>query len=248
MRFIFALLLVAVASPVSADVILRDTISDGGFNTTGQAGVLNISGGSGPNALLQDASVGISFVGNGQAILDVEVIWQHAGAAGFNTGNYQPLNWRLALFLNPAEFTNEGALGRSGAIAPDYTLTLSDPSNPDYDTVVGNAGEANNHLARFDLSGLGWMTEDGQHHVLTVVPVLTVAGQDVIAGVAYSPTSTSPLDLYDVAADNGTPAETFAQRGLPYDNVAARITAAVPEPSSLLLITLSLPAFLRRRR
>ena len=248
MRFVFALLLVAFASPVRADVILRDTISDGGFNTTGEPGVLNMSSGDGPNSGLFDSSVGISFLGNGQAITQIEVIWQYADNNGFNTGDVQQFDWRLSLFLDPTEFTTEGALGRIGSTSPDFSTVFSDPTNLDYANAIGMAGAANNHLASFDVSGLDWTTGLGQSHIVTVVPVLTLPGSDEAGALAYSPTANPPLDLFDQAADNGTPPETFAQRGFPFDSVAARITAAVPEPSSLLLITLTLPAFLRRRR
>ena len=248
MRFVFALLLVAVASPVSGDVILRDTISDGGFNTLPVEGVLNTSTGFGPDSGLADSSVGISFVGNGQSLQLVDVIFQYGTDNGFNTGNIQQFSWQLSLFLDPVDFSTEGALGRSGSVSPDFMTVFADPINSDYATPIGMAGLANNHLASFDLSGLGWTTNSGQNHTLAVAPVTTMAGNGTVGALAYSPLTTSPLDLYDFAFDNGTPPETFAQRGLPYDSVAARITAAVPEPSSLLLITLSLPVFLRRRR
>ena len=250
MRFIFALLLIAVASPVSGDVILRDTISDGGFNTTGEPGVLNMSPGYGAEPALFDSTVGIIFSGNGQRISSVEVIWQYGDQASgvFNSGNIQQFDWQLSLFLDPVDFSTEGALGRSGSVSPDFTTIFANPSNSDYATVIGNSGPANNHLARFDLSGLGWKTNSGQNHIITVVPTSTMPGGSTIAALSYSPAVVSTLDLYDQSFDNGTPPETFAQRGFPFDSVAARITAAVPEPNTLFLITLSLPALLRRRR
>ena len=245
---ILALVFSCVTGRVSADIVLRDTISDGGFNTVPVSGVLNTSSGFGPNSGLIDSTVGIAFVGNGQSLETVDVIFQYGSNDGLNTGNIQQFSWQLSLFLDPVDFSTAGALGRSGSVAPDFMTVVADPINSDYATPIGMAGLANNHLASFDLGGLGWTTTNGHNHILTVVPVTTMAGSNTVGALAYSPVTTSPLDLFDQAFDNGTPPETFAQRGLPFDSVAARITAAVPEPSSLLLITLCLPTFLRRRR
>ena len=253
MRFVFVLLLVAVASPVNADIVLRDNLSDSSnWNqnvTLEDTANLLAVGGPGIGG---DAVVGLSFTGNGSRLSTIEIIFQFSDNFVPNEGPIENSPWYVGLYLDPSRFSVEGVLGLNPSEAPDYMITLSNPSNSDYLTPVGNVSGSNNYHAIADVSSFDFSTVAGQSHVAFFSPGVPPSNSGFESWLAVSNdlgiTIGLGTDSIDRFADNGAPASTLRDRGIPYDNVAARITSVVPEPSSLLLITLSLPALLRRRR
>ena len=140
------------------------------------------------------------------------------------------MDWRIAMYLDPADYSIEGLAGVSGFTAPDFFLDLADPTNANYTKVINTSNGVNNHRALIDLSDLGisdWNTIDGQNHLAFLIPTVTGANNGLVTGTALSDNSgwTSGVmeGLYDEPFDqNG--ADTFLNYGFSYGNVAGRVT------------------------
>jgi len=240
-----------VPNEAKAD-ILRDNISDStNYNGLGQEGALNFADLLGGSPSLFDGAAGMSFVGDGNAIDTIEMIWQYGdNDLGWNQGDLEGLNWRAAIFLNPNDFTVEGLFGRDGYQQPDFFIDLADPTNPDYATPIGSSGLANNHHAIVDVSDLNWSTIAGQESLAFLVPVGELGGSlGTFAALSSDLGETIGLgtDMADWAADGGLGPRPLGDFGYPHDSIAGRVTS-IPAPGTLALVGGSLVFGFRRRR
>ena len=171
MRFIFALLLVAVASQVNADIVLRDNLSDSS-NWNQNASLedtSNIAGQGGVNSAL-DSAIGLSFVGNGNSLGTIEVIFQYSGDFVPDQGPIESVDWLVGVYLDPTRFSIEGITGNAVTEAPDYLIPVPDPTNADYLVPVGNIDGQNNYHAIADVSAFNFQTISGQEHLAFLIP------------------------------------------------------------------------------
>ena len=121
--FVAALLL---TQTVAADTIYDTSSDSSNFANTG-LGARNFGDVLGGDSLSNDVA-GMTFVGNGELLSSVEVIYQYADDSGINNGDIAGLDWRVALYLDPNLFTVQGLFGapNSGANAPDFVLDVAE--------------------------------------------------------------------------------------------------------------------------
>lgn len=224
---------------ILANVVLYDTASDTGNYAGTGAGVLHMLDIPDlPPASLLSSAVGLPFVGNGQALQEIGVVWQYANVLGdYNQGDYTVFEWRVAAFLNRDDFTIERLLGIDGT--PDFWMDIAQPSIG-YDQVRSTSEGVNNHYAHVNVSELQWQTINGQAGLAFLVPINWEFSPDVLAGIALSDNSgvtigTEQPSLMDEGAGLGP--QTLDVYGHPWLHAAGRVTA-VPEssPSTLLVL------------
>ena len=178
-----------------ASIVLFDTSTDGtNYSGTG-VGSRNFIDGLGANSVTHTGS-GIMFQGNGMAIDQIEVIYQYGDLDGANQGDIAAYNWRVAMYLDPDDYTAEGLAGITGFTPPDFILDLADPTNTDYLNVIGTSGVVNNHRALVDLSDLGvfhWNTIDEEEHLVFLIPTATGDNNALVTGTALSDNSVEIL-------------------------------------------------------
>ncbi len=194
-----------------------------------------------PFATSADAVIGISFVGNGQNLTAIEAIFQgeRTGGLGTSIGEIQIADWLVGVYHDPARFSVEGVKGLPLSDPPDFVIRLADPSNSNYITPVGSDSGVDNYHAVFDVSAENFTTIDGQPHVAFLVPIAP-PGNNLAAWLSVSndlgSTTGLGLDLLDFALDID-PASTLQGTGVPYDNVAARVSAvAYPTTASTFVV------------
>jgi hypothetical protein len=254
---ILVCLVIQQEAPVKADIIVHDTLSNPAWFDTG-VGVghslhyLTISN-------LFNRAVGTQFLGDGNPLKRVGIVWQHGTGNGANLGDPSVFQWYFAFYEDPTKFTIQGLQTTVGPNAPTFSFHFSPTqlSNAaSYLDVISISGGVENKYAEVDLAALGHNvnTSVGQNHLAFLIP--TRFGPllpDISAAQALSNHNFhgSLPGIYHHSNTASQP-NTLLAWGYPHNQAAALITTynAIPEPSAFALISimLGIQSTLVRRR
>ena len=150
----------AAGIPARADVI-RDSTQIGNWQDLGVP-IHHFYGAS------THANAPAYFIGNGQRLSRVGMIWGHANTAGQpNLGNIQSLNWRFMLFQGTTDFAGDP---HGEHRPPGWFQQFDEPSNPLWQQVVGVTGPYNMRYAEFDVAFLNLELTTGVAYLLSIQP------------------------------------------------------------------------------
>ena len=172
------------------------------------------------------AVVGISFLGTGEEVAKVGVLWVKSSVDGTpNGGSAAELEWRVAFFEAASSFSMSAV-----RLQAQWAKTFPAPTNAGWENTLGGVDVLGWEVrgAEFDVSELRIPTSPGQLHIIGVAPRSKIAEPQTIAGTVASLGGQGAIggtaDWYHCGAELGGP---FGPGLLPGPNWNFEYVAAI---------------------
>jgi len=180
----------------------------------------------------QNIGASAPFPSNGGVLSRVGIVWAHAASGGSqppNGGNPSNWDWRFIYWPSTNDYLND--LWGNDPNGPVAAHTFSNPTNPDWYTQIGTAGQYNLYYAEVDVGFLNiTLPESGQTAHVMLVPDLPGAATTALGKLAFSHGLGGAIGMehdWFVSVQMGP--DTLENLGAPQPWSAYRITATAPK-------------------
>jgi len=233
------LLVVLLVSQAPASVVKLTTIKDHISEPTLWQEVGLIDNFKDPTEEYSSVAAAV-ITGNGQMLVTVGIIWGKAKVDGeFNGGSADELRW-VFRFFPEGETCSVSSLFTEPA-QPNYQAVFDTPSNPDWNTVVGQCWGTDLYYAEVDVSSLNIVVPFGQVCKVALVPESKLASPQTIGIISFSTGGTSAIGaepdwIHRGALLGGEGPSSLTEQEFPGDYFAYRITT-IPALEPVLVVT-----------
>lgn len=186
----------------------------------------------------------VMFQANGGILSTIGIVWAHQSGGIPNGGSAAGFDWRFRYWASTENYTLD-PMGENPS-QPNYAYTFSTPSNPDWYTQIGWAGEYKMYYAEVDVSFLNIvLPSDGLVHAM-LVPVTWPGSTTSLLGFSNGVGAFGSQDDWFKGPTMGP--DTLHNLGAPYDFGAYRVTA-IPGPTGIAVLGAAAGLLgIRRRR
>lgn len=189
------------------------------------------------------ANAPVYFVGNGQKLSRIGLVWGHIGSGGQpNQGDIDTLEWRFMLFNGTSDF----AADPHGENRPQgLSYLFEDPTNSNWRDILGTTGGYNMRYAEFDVEFLNLTMTQGTTFLASVQPRPALGGGIGACLIGFA--NGGMGSEHDWFKSNVMGPDTLHNLGAPYDYAAWKV-ATVPGPGTGLCMALGALACTTRDR